>query len=593
MACLLATAGAIWAIARRQGQGGALAAIWVFLLASANEFANLGRTQMIEGQMVPRMVAMAGVLWAIPLLLRRWRWSAVAAGAIMGFTGLVQGAPSLQMMPIIIVWLTLWLGPRRGLVQAGMLLAGFAAAYWPQWLLVGDVVAEMHAFSDDQVIAYAARLRHPHHMLPLAFAPRDYLSTGILLLLLLGWARDGAIARRHRPMLKLLASILLFLLGSVLFIYGIPIAQWIEFQPFRVFASFRILLYFFMALHLLSLLRSKEPLDAMRGVLLLFTFYKGEGRSEVLNVLLAAEAAILFLRPHLQAGMVRWVLGLLPALCLLMWLPYGPKRTLALIGLWALMAALPGVVNAGRAAAAWLGGRGWFPFAGAGAGLVLLTAMLILPFEGWEKPIGKWTRGTRLHYQFTQRFQVYPYPSFSLEHAANWANYNTPLDALFIIPPGLASESFHIWSGRSVVFNVKLYPFLKAEWPEWLNRYRIMAGVLDPVRKEDLEVVLEDPGAESIKRWYLELSGRSLARIARHFKAQYVVSPAEELLRADELIKVAGPFHNLGDSIENRRGEPMYVFEVRADVDAAPIAPLNPAYIAANYPAQLPRSAPE
>lgn len=572
---IAAAVGALQAIARRQGQGTLFVLIWLALIATSNEFANLSKTQMIEEQTVPRMYSYVGVLWAIPLLMGG---HSLAAGLLMGLTGLVQAAPPMQMMPLFVIWMLLRNGPLQGLKHSALMLVGFGLTFWPNFLILGDVVKGENHFTPEQVIHFSAFLRHPHHMLPLEFTTRDYLASAVLLGMLLVWHRSGKIDPKHRPLLTLLLVIVGFLLVAPIFIHAIPIAAWVEFQPYRTYATFRIIFYFFMTIHLLSLLRSSDPPEVLRAGLLLLAFWKSPEEPQILGTFLGIELLMMLLKGRLRPETYGRCQLVIPSLAILVWGPEGTTRMLLMqAAWWTLLLRQPlyaRVDQLVRRVAAWPG----LPNAAAGAGLAFLLALLLLPFKASADNPAEWSKLRLMHQAFTNRYQVYPYPEHSLEFAAVWAKEHTPEHALFIIPADRAKESFQVWSERSTVFNVKTFPYLKSEWPQWIDRYQKMTGVLDPKDFDDVEIVMDDKGTARIDGWFASMDGATLVAVMRYFGADYVVSPAEHLLTADDMVEVvAGPFYNLEDLIDEKYRYPLYIFKIADTPAARSIVPPPPA----------------
>ena len=61
---------------------------------------------------------------------------------------------------------------------------------------------------------------------------------------------------------------------------------------------------------------------------------------------------------------------------------------------------------------------------------------------------------------------------------AHFARDNTPLDAIFVVPPG--ESDFRLESRRAVVVNFKAVPQLGSELTEWAQRFARCAGPARP-----------------------------------------------------------------------------------------------------------------
>ncbi len=552
MVYLAAVAAALRAIVSRSGETSAVWFIWALLISTTNDFADLGTAHMIDSETIPRMYSYAGVLWAIPLLLAGG-WRTIAAGALMGSTGLVQAAPPLQMLPIFIPWLFLIRGWRRGLQETILLTLGFFATFWPNSVILRDVVAGVHHFTKDQIILYMAHLRHPHHMLPALFSSTDYVASIPLFFILWGWVRGKTIEPRHRSLFILMMCILVFLLIAPIFIYAYPIAGWIEFQPFRLYPTFRIVFFFFLAVHLARLLRSPERLEVLRVAILLLAAYKSDDRWLPFFAILVTESLLIFLRTLVSPAAYRRWLFFLPIVAISAWAPFGGTRYAVLLVLWILLGLSPQFYarfqDGFRRLAAWPR----LPVASATLGLLFLILLLAFPFRAWRVDPGTWSPLTQLHQRLTMNYQVYPYPLYALEFAGVWAHDHTPADAMFVIPPDRASESFQVWSERSAVFNVKTFPYLKSEWQEWLDRYVTVLGILDPAKHPgDVEIVLNDRGGKNADASYLALDAATLVQIMNRYNADYLITLADHQFSTRYLRQVGPTFFDLQD-IKNKR----------------------------------------
>ena len=89
-----------------------------------------------------------------------------------------------------------------------------------------------------------------------------------------------------------------------------------------------------------------------------------------------------------------------------------------------------------------------------------------------------------------------------------------------------------------------------------------MSGVLDPNDTEDVEIVMNDRATSKIDGWFGSLDAATLVKIMQLYNAQYVVSSADHLLRADELEVAAGPFYNLRELRGEKLRYPLYILKI-------------------------------
>ena len=118
---------------------------------------------------------------------------------------------------------------------------------------------------------------------------------------------------------------------------------------------------------------------------------------------------------------------------------------------------------------------------------------------------------------------------------AAWAGENTPVDAVFLVPPD--EESFRVHARRAIVVNFKGVPQLSAELPEWRDRLR---NVLD-LDTAGLLALPRPLGRtlRAIRARYDELPAGHHASVAGKYGARYVVLgrpadlPGAEVVYAD------------------------------------------------------------
>jgi hypothetical protein len=113
---------------------------------------------------------------------------------------------------------------------------------------------------------------------------------------------------------------------------------------------------------------------------------------------------------------------------------------------------------------------------------------------------------------------------------AAWARDNTPVDAVFLVPPD--EESFRLRARRAIVVNFKGVPQLSAELPEWRDR---LLSVLDLRSTQDLLALPRPMGRtlQAIRARYSDVPPERLFAVAANYGARYVV-----------LTRRAGPAHD-------------------------------------------------
>lgn len=94
---------------------------------------------------------------------------------------------------------------------------------------------------------------------------------------------------------------------------------------------------------------------------------------------------------------------------------------------------------------------------------------------------------------------------------------NTPVDAIFLVPPN--EEPFRFEARRAIVVNFKGVPPLRSELPEWRDRLKAV------LQMDDLRSLPRGMAAASdaIQRRYESLPASHLASVARDYEARYVI----------------------------------------------------------------------
>jgi hypothetical protein len=103
---------------------------------------------------------------------------------------------------------------------------------------------------------------------------------------------------------------------------------------------------------------------------------------------------------------------------------------------------------------------------------------------------------------------------------AAWARDNTPVDAVFLVPPD--EESFRLRARRAIVVNFKGVPQLSAELPEWRDR---LLNVLDYPSTQNLLALPRPMGRTlgAMRSRYDSLPPEHVFAVARRYGARYVV----------------------------------------------------------------------
>ena len=99
----------------------------------------------------------------------------------------------------------------------------------------------------------------------------------------------------------------------------------------------------------------------------------------------------------------------------------------------------------------------------------------------------------------------------------HWARDNTPIDAVFLVPP--QELSFRLHAQRTIVINFKGVPQLRSELPEWRDR---LQTVLDLPDLRSLPTPMPRT-LQAIADRYESLPPNHLARTARRYDARYLL----------------------------------------------------------------------
>lgn len=559
--CLLGSVIALWATCRVLKKGYWLPLAWIFVLGCLNSYAGLAGTRLFDDITIPRIYPYMACLLSVPLILTQ-RY--VAAGLLLGGTGLFQGAPSLQFLPVAIIWIFSLRGMRGGWKSALMLATAFLLCYWPQFIMARDLL-KTKLYSPAEVIHWLAYVRHPHHMLPLHFRPDAYVEMLVLLGFVWSRLRLRKIDAQSERILNLSGVLLAYLLVAVVFICVIPIADWIIFQPMRIVSTFRIFVLFFVAEHLLELLQHRRRFHLLRAAFLIIALINAKKHPEPFTILLLCETLYSWIEANGRTATYETITKWLLLISQAAWLPMGITRTGFLVLFWAALALPVDPIHY------WLRRLAWRPSRARIATALVLPQILFYglltssPFQGWESNPGKWSWLQKAHYRFALAYQFHPFPDGALERAALWTRDHTPNNALFLIPPSTGEESFHIWSHRSVVFNAKMFPYLQDEWPNWIARYYAMGGAPAPSLKapHTYDWLKDSPGTAKLAKSFSSLPERQIVAIARSYQAEFVLSPSDAPWHSDSIRPIAGPFYSTEEQLKTNPTEPgLWVFEV-------------------------------
>jgi hypothetical protein len=101
----------------------------------------------------------------------------------------------------------------------------------------------------------------------------------------------------------------------------------------------------------------------------------------------------------------------------------------------------------------------------------------------------------------------------------DWARENTPIDAVFLVPPG--ESSMRLRGRRAIVVNFKAVPQLSGELPAWRDRLRSVLAL------DDLRALPRGyrQTMRAVDERYGSLSEDELLTTARAYDARYIVAP--------------------------------------------------------------------
>ncbi|HEX3356101.1 MAG TPA: DUF6798 domain-containing protein, partial [Tepidisphaeraceae bacterium] len=111
----------------------------------------------------------------------------------------------------------------------------------------------------------------------------------------------------------------------------------------------------------------------------------------------------------------------------------------------------------------------------------------------------------------------------------DYARENTPIDAVFLVPPN--ESEFRLQAQRAIIVNFKAVPQLGSELAEWSQRLRDVLGL------DDLQKQLPngfDKVGPAIGRIYDHRTAEELFAVARKYDARYVVATQHLDARYDD-----------------------------------------------------------
>jgi hypothetical protein len=141
--------------------------------------------------------------------------------------------------------------------------------------------------------------------------------------------------------------------------------------------------------------------------------------------------------------------------------------------------------------------RLWVAISGAACGVMILACVIRGPFFGM--------------------FRM-PRDDSAYVMLCRWAALNTPVDAVFVVPPD--EESMRLIGERAIVVNYKCVPQLSGELIEWEKRLCTQLG-LQELRRLPHGYTRTLP---AIRQRYNERTPEELLAVAIHYGARYIVA---------------------------------------------------------------------
>jgi len=503
-------------------------AVFFALILAFHHAGKVAANDILEVQILPRMIAFTACWWALCLVLFLPRptgesgrpksefMSACFAGAILAAGAYIQVLVPLQIWPVLSLAILIWRG-WKGIPLVLVLSATFLLLMAPSLFKTQSTVGSYLTTSPgSDIFSLYATIRNPHHIL-LSMWTKSLQELGALIAL---WAIVWwPLRRRHLRAWQfgLLPAMLIAILVAAAIVMGLwPKEKVLLIQPFRLAVPLRATMYLLLAYHIAELVGRKTFWAYARAAALVTC---GLAR-EIFLCVLIAEMVIVLVEEYAPAA-PRW----LPAIFLI--------GALAAANILESDSRLPTLVALGAAGVgAWLTSkpqcqerlvRRGLPLAAA-CGALYLAAMWTLPFERWMgNPDSPWQRRlARYCFDHAPR----PFPIAAIEKVGAWAERNTPKDALFAIPPEKEQAGFHPWAKRSVLLTIKFFPYSVEGARLWKERYLAVRG-LTGASQTAIEAALHDLGGKHANRDYESLDLEKVREIVKTYNVDYIVSEHE------------------------------------------------------------------
>jgi hypothetical protein len=129
--------------------------------------------------------------------------------------------------------------------------------------------------------------------------------------------------------------------------------------------------------------------------------------------------------------------------------------------------------------------------------------MLVVAIDGWSK-LGIGLAPPALDEQYME--------------TCRWARDNTPIDAIFLVPPG--ETEFRLYGQRAIVVNFKHVPQLGGEMPEWISRLQAVLGT------DDLDSLPRGYNDElaALSAKYESQTPEAMMAVAKRYGARFIIA---------------------------------------------------------------------
>ncbi len=526
---------AVWP---RAGQAAGVVAVALILIAKAG---NIGTNHLFEAELLDRLIGFAlGWLAFSQVIENPERGRLVAAGAI-GLAQWIHPTLGLQLGLVLAISWFAWplvggrtaIGFRVAAGGAAMLACALAPGVW-QSLAQSHTLFEGLTTSEFRLLSI--ELQGPQHMLPHLWSSPQWLAwAGYFVLAALALARvgeasiletqDAGTAARARFAL-MLGIVLIWLGVSWVAVEPLGSVSATVFQPFRMASVARGLALVALSARVFRLASRGDTIGRVRAVVLVV----GLGASDWAFVIATAFELAAAL------GDARW-----------------PRSRFAAVPAWTVL------------------GYGFFflsrhdTASGHGPLLVAVATALVIPWKrvalsftgrapssgrvtralliSWATPIaalivGCWItcvaetlqtshrRTPRWLYAVATHCRFAAIPNDDTERIALWCRSNTPLDAVFLGPPG--PKTFRLWSRRALVCNRAASPYHARGLNDWARRYRDIVNFKGTMSELVATYV---QSRHQLEHRYLDRSDDDLARLATRQGAGYVIAdigPADQ-----------------------------------------------------------------